>query len=328
MKHLSITSFIGIILCILTAGCGAQRTEQQPAAPVPADDFTRITESDTIRIGIKADAKPFSQRIGNGFIGFEADLAIAICGELGVSKIAYVPVTTANRFTALENKQIDILIASTTITRGREEKYDFSIPYFQDGQGLMVPINSAINSYRDLSDTTVGVLRGSTSASNIRQVAPSAQLKEVNTPETLLTMLDSGAVQAITRDTLLLQKWVLDHPEKYRLAGDRFSTEPYGIAMRENQSDLRDAINKALQNLWEDGSWHAIYDTWFGPGTNLNRRFSSVSPSFLNNPENISSKSPRFPAFKFNQQLDRWQRSCWITYVYDTNLLTNMVTPE
>ena len=56
-------------------------------------------------------------------------------------------------------------------------------------------------------------------------------------------------------------------PEAYRVAGGQFSTEPYGIAVRENQSRWRDALNDGLQRMWENGSWQLINDTWFGPNS-------------------------------------------------------------
>lgn len=245
---------------LLFGGCTSQRSSA-------GNDWQRIQDSGSIRIGIKSNARPFSQRVGNGFVGFDADLALALAHALGVEKVRFVPVTPTNRFEMLTSGNIDLLIGSTTITRGREERVDFSIPYFQDGQGLMVRADSPIDSYADLDGRTVGAIKGSTSAANIQQVAPGAEVRTVEDPSALPTMLLSKSLDAVTRDMLLLQKWVLEYPGKFRIAGGRFSTEPYGVAMQENQSDLRDAVNNALQELWEEGSWQAIYDTWFGPGT-------------------------------------------------------------
>ena len=81
-----------------------------------------------------------------------------------------------------------------------------------------------------------------------------------------LAGLRAGEVDAITSDMLILQglKLGAEEPEAYRIAGERFSTEPYGIAVRENQSEFRDALNAGIERLWKTGRWQRVYEDWFG----------------------------------------------------------------
>jgi polar amino acid transport system substrate-binding protein len=69
-------------------------------------------------------------------------------------------------------------------------------------------------------------------------------------------------------------------PERWRLAGERFTVEPYGIAVPENQSKWRDALNNALMELWENGTWQRIANAWFGPGAKYESKLDfAIVPS-------------------------------------------------
>lgn len=246
-----------LFVTLITGGCGTR-----------SDDLATLQSQGTIRIGTRADSPPFGSQVGSIRMGFDIDVATAVAQRLGLEPI-FVDVTSANRIEKLHNGDVDMLIAATTITRSREKLIDFSIPYFQDGQSLLVKVASPITNYQTLAGRRVGAVQGSTSASNLRQVAPDAVLVEFADFKTLFDALASDSIEAITSDRLMLMGLVRQRKITgvYRLAGKPFSTEPYGIAMRQNQSTLRTAVNHALLSLWEDGTWQQIRDTWFGPGT-------------------------------------------------------------
>lgn len=261
---------------LLLAACGGGRD-----AAAGGDDFARIKAAKVIRVGVKADTQPFGFNRGGQLTGFDIDIAQALARELGV-EAELVPVTSKDRLERLLEGEIDCVIASTTITRGREQQVDFTIPYFQDGQALLVKKASAVKSYLDLADRKVGAVDGSTSAANIALAAPEATLVKAANFPALLTLLDEGAVEAITSDQLILQGLAIGSGKggDYRIAGDRFSVEPYGIAVRPNQSRLRDALNDGLQNLWESGRWQLINDTWFGPASRFHTRHGFSVPLY------------------------------------------------
>lgn len=246
-----------LALGLLLAGCSPR-----------SDDLAAITARKTIRIGVKADAPPFGSRVGTIRVGFDLDIATAIAQRLGAEPV-FVDVTSADRIDRLLQGDIDLLVASMTITRSREQQVDFSIPYFQDGQSLLVADASPIAGYQHLAGRTVGAVRGTTSAANLRQVAPDARLREYADYPALSAALAAGQVEAITSDRFILMGLAKQagRAGAYRLVGEPFSTEPYGIALRQDQSQLRTAINHALLELWEDGTWRQIRDTWFGKGT-------------------------------------------------------------
>jgi polar amino acid transport system substrate-binding protein len=269
------TSVLIVVLALGLAGC----TEKSGGSLGPAsgaDDLQTIRARGVLKVGVKADAPPFGWKDEFGFYGFDVDIANALAGELGIDTVEFVTVTSADRLDKVASGEIDMAIASMTITRGREEKVDFTIPYFQDGQGIMVRSGSTIADYEDLGGKTVGGVKGATSVANIRQVQPECAVSEFGGYQEALKALRSERVDAVTSDMLILLGLRLGspNPDEFMIVGTRFSTEPYGIAVRENQSEWRDALNGAIQALWEDGRWQRIYENWFG----ANARYSTDVP--------------------------------------------------
>jgi polar amino acid transport system substrate-binding protein len=255
--------------CVLT-GCGSARSE--------GDQFARIRAEGVLRVGVKADSPPFGTMVGKNRSGFDLDIAYALGARLGVEKVEFTTVTSADRLDRLKHGEVDLVIASTTRTRSRERDVDFSMPYFEDGQALLVTAGSPIASYLDLAGKRVGVVQGSTSLGNLKQVAPGCIPITVDSFDALAQSLALGRVDAITSDRLILMGLQRRTPAlaSARLAGEPFTAEPYGIALAENQSRLRKAIDHALMGMWEDGEYQRIRDTWFGTGTSyaLPERFA------------------------------------------------------
>ena len=237
--------------------------------PDPGDVLARIKAENSVKIGVKIDTPPFGMLLKGVNTGFDIDIANALAKQLGIDKVEFVPVTSHDRIIKLRNGDVDMLIASMTITRYREQKVDFTLPYFQDGEGLLVKKDSPINSYLDLSGKTVGCVHGTTSSYYMKQVAPNCTTKLYDGYQEMMAGLASGAVDAATSDMMILIGLVKDamDPSAFRVAGSRFTTEPYGIAIVQNQSHLRNALDDALQTMWENGRWQAIADSWFGPGS-------------------------------------------------------------
>ena len=268
---------LGILLLALAACSGGAST--RAVASAPATSLDAIKARGELRVAVKADAPPFSSKLGETQVGFDADIAQALAAELGIAKVRFVPVASGERLGVLLRGEVDLAIATMTITRKREQVVDFSIPYFEDGQTFLVPAASSIKHYSELDGKKVGAQVGSTTLANLAQVAPSAIAVPCTNLEEGLAELAAGRIDALSSDSLLLLGLQLDHPElALRLLPDRCSSEPYGIAMAENQSDLRDLVNDALMAMWESGQWHTMASTWFGPGAKHATRLDFAMP--------------------------------------------------
>jgi aspartate/glutamate/glutamine transport system substrate-binding protein len=149
-----------------------------------------------------------------------------------------------------------------TITEERRQEVDFSEVYFEAGQSLLVKKGSKIKSIDDLdSSTKVLAVKGSTSAVNIREKAPDAQVLEFENYSEAFTALKAGQGDTLTTDNSILFGMVSDD-NSYEVVGGTFTDEPYGIAMKKGSDDFVKAVNDALAELKENGKYDEIYKKW------------------------------------------------------------------
>jgi len=267
----------------LSACTGGDRA----AAPAGVNDvLAAVTAAKTVRVGVLANNPPFSFQIGQQWAGFDIEIAQGVANHLGIEKIDFVPVALDQRSPSIVKGTVDMVVASMTITRYRESKssnkVDFSLPYFQDGQALLVKSASPIKSYLDLNGKKVGAVKGSTGSFYMTQINPDATVEKYADNEALLKALEAGEIDAATNDYLVLAGMVANaaDPVALRIAGDRMTAEPYGIAVAQNQSAWRNAINHALLAMWESQDWHAAADTWFGPTSKYASPVNFVMPVY------------------------------------------------
>jgi polar amino acid transport system substrate-binding protein len=242
------------------------------------DTIAKIKQRGYMIGGVKDSVRPFGyiDEGTNKIVGFDCDILRYIAKRLGVG-IQFKPVTSQTRIPTLVEGNVDILAATMTHTKTRDEQIDYSITYFYDGQmtyfydgqKLLVRKGEGIKSYKDLAGRKVSSAKGSTSEQNIMRVQPRARVVSFeNYPEAFLA-LKQGKSDAVTTDsTILLGLKASDpHPMKYEIVGDFFSDEPYGLGVPENDSKWRDFVNESIIECWNSGEYQKIYNKWFGPKT-------------------------------------------------------------
>lgn len=246
------------VLALVLVGCGSERAV--------GDRLAQVTSAGSLRIGVKADSPPFGVESRGMRRGFDIDIGASLARRLGVEPV-FVTVTSADRIPKLQAGEVDVVVASMTQTRRRDREVDFSIPYFEDGPAILVKSGGGITSYLQLGGRKLGVATGSSTAAAVAKVAPEAEVVEVPAIKDLLPALEAGQVDAVASDYLILigLARASGKGRSYTIAGGRIVSEPYGIALPQNESALRDAVNEALMAMWEDGEWSRISDMWFGP---------------------------------------------------------------
>jgi polar amino acid transport system substrate-binding protein len=214
--------------------------------------------------GVKFDAPPFGfvDRKGRN-VGFDNDLARYLADKLGV-KLKLVQVTSKTRIPLLINGHVDLLIATMTHKRKRDEAIDFSITYFLDGQKLLVKKGSGIKETADLAGKVVATVQGSTSEKNIAKAQSKARVLTFQEYPQAFLALKQGKADAVTTDSTILLGLKKGDPQ-YEIVGEFFSSEPYGMGVPENDSQWRDYINFALMDWWNSGQYKKTYAKWFGP---------------------------------------------------------------
>lgn len=167
-------------------------------------------------------------------------------------------------FYHIQSGKIDGILATMTITEEREKQVDFSDVYFNGGQSLLVPEDSEINGIEDLTaDHTVLAIKGSSSTQNMRELAPQVEVLDLENYSEGFVALQSGQGHALTTDDAILLGMIDQNPN-YRLAGQSFTEEPYGIAINKGQDALHHLLEDALDTIQGNCVYDAIYDKWFG----------------------------------------------------------------
>lgn len=240
------------------------------AIPALAGKLEDIKARGVLVAGVKDSQRPFGyvDEKSNQIVGFEIDIMQALAERLGV-KLELKPVTSSTRIPMLTQGAVDIVAATMTHKKEREDQVDFSITYFMTGQKLLVKKDGGIKSVADLAGKKVGSVKGSTSEQNVKKAQPDTTVISFETyPEAFLA-LKQGKVQAMTTDESILVgvKNSDDKPEAWDIVGEYISPEPYGLGVAENDSKFRDFVNLALMDMWTKGEYQKIYEKWFGKDT-------------------------------------------------------------
>ncbi|MBB5789787.1 glutamate ABC transporter substrate-binding protein [Jiangella mangrovi] len=230
--------------------------------------MAELAEAGSITVGTKFDQPLFGLVGPDGTpVGFDVEIAKIIAGELGISEdnIEWVETVSANREPFIEDGQVDIVVATYTINDERKQLVDFAGPYFIAGQTIMVlEDNSDINGPDDLAGRRVCSVEGSTPAENIRTNYPEAELFPTGAYSDCLEPLRNGQVDAVTTDNVILSGFVDQNPGEFKLVGDPFTEEPYGIGLTHGDTEFRNWINDVLEESFEDGRWAEAWEETAG----------------------------------------------------------------
>jgi glutamate/aspartate transport system substrate-binding protein len=261
------------------------------AAPAFAQSGTldKISQSGTLTIGTRTGSPPFAYvNKDNQWVGFSIDLveqAIvpALSKKLGKDiKVEKKESTPPTRIPLLSSNAVDLIAGTMTDTRARRDSVDFSITFFVTGAQFLVKKGSPIKGIQTIAGKRIAAQQGSTNARIIRERVPNAQLREFPDQPAAFQALVQGQVDAYTNDGIQLAglKAKAPKPDDWVVVGDFYSYEPYGMAMRKNDSDFRAVVNNGLMEAIESGKYFELYEKWFGPKgevpyplTPENRRF-------------------------------------------------------
>lgn len=233
--------------------------------PAAADVLDDIAERGVIRLGVRADAAPFSY---TGKDGMPTGLAVLLCQrvteqlrqKLGLStlEIEYVTIDPLTRFVALENGDTDLNCGPTTATLERRSQVDFSIPYFMDGIGAALR-RDGVQAVEALKGQPIGALAGTTSVPLAQSVGAPAgsDVIEFANYQLGLQALGEGRIDVFFGDQGLLLHQVSKMKEADRLIpirviDDQFSFEPYALAMRAGEQRMRIEVDRALSRIYRN----------------------------------------------------------------------------
>ena len=235
-------------LAIVATACGGNEERSVSSS----------AESGNLIVGIKYDQPGLGLRNPDGtFTGFDVEVAKYVAEQLGVSEdnIEFREAPSAQRETLIENGEVDYVVATYSITDARKERVSFAGPYFVAGQSLLVSNdNTDITGPDSLEGKRLCSVTGSTPAQNIADEYPNVQLQPFDTYSACVESLRNGAIDAVTTDDIILAGYAAQYPGELKVVGEPFTTENYGIGLALEDTEGRNQINDAIEEMVASGA--------------------------------------------------------------------------
>ncbi len=256
----------------------------------------KVKETGTITIGHRESSIPFSYLDDKQQpVGYSMELCAKVVDAVKADlkmpnlKVAYQPVTSANRIPLLQNGTIDLECGSTTNSVERQKQVAFGPTYFVINVSAAVKKDSGIKTFADLNGKTVASTSGTTSIPLLRgyEKAKGIDFKELQAKDHAESMqlVATDRAQAFIMDDVLLAGQIANqqNPAAYMILTESLRTEPYGMMLRRDDPQFKALVDKAVGAVYASGEIEKIYAKWF----------TSAIP-----PRNINMNFPQTPAIK------------------------------
>ncbi|MGH9225908.1 MAG: glutamate ABC transporter substrate-binding protein [Acidimicrobiales bacterium] len=275
-----------LTLSLVAAACGDDSEESDDTTPTPTTTATTrpqfaagttmatLQANGKVVVGTKFDQPGLGQKnpVSGKVEGFDVEVAKLIAlglfgGSLNdiESKIEFKESTTPNREAFIQNGTVDIVVATYTINDARKQQIDFGGPYYIAGQDIMVKTNdNTIRGVNDLNGKKTCSVRNSTPAANVQRLAPQADLTLFDQYSDCVQALRDGRVQSVTTDNSILLGFVAGAPTEFKIVGNKFTDEPYGIGLKKADTAFRTFINDRLEQMYANGQWAKAFGDTLG----------------------------------------------------------------
>lgn len=278
MKKRLLSAVMASAMVLSLAACGGAKTETT-AAETTAEKKEETTTAGTtaaetaeaaggtLIVGFDQDFPPMGFVGDNGeYTGFDLDLAKEAASRLGLEYKAQ-PIAWDSKDMELESGNIDCIWNGFTIT-GREDDYTWTTPYMANKQVFVVANDSDIKSQADLAGKVVEVQADSSAEAALKENQDLANTfgQLLTTPDynTAFMDLEQGAVDAVAMDVIVAGYQIKQRNADFKILDDSLSEEEYGIGFKKGNTELRDKVQGALEEMAADGTLAKISDEWFG----------------------------------------------------------------
>ena len=250
-----------LALALVAAGCGdEEETGGDTTAATGGQELDTI-EPGVLTVGTDTPFPPFEIGQPPDITGYDIEVMDAIAEKLGL-EASYTDTSFDTIFRDTAQGQFDIAAAASTITPARENTVDFSDPYYEAQQALVVPEDSDIASVDDLAGAIVGAQDATTGEEYANNETDAAEVRGFPEGPDAIAALTTGQVEAVIID----QPVALDAVEKQggvTIVEEIPTNELYGFALAPDADELREAVNEALTELKDDGTINELYDKYF-----------------------------------------------------------------
>jgi glutamate transport system substrate-binding protein len=274
----SLAMLTGATVMLSLAACGDAGSDDEgggtdvEVAENAADEFddgTRmkeLAESGEITIGVKYDQPGIGFKGATDDMpkGFDPEIGKILAADLGIApeEITWKETISDNREPFLESGEVDLVIASYSITDERRQVVGQAGPYYVTGQQLLVRSDSDIASLADVEGTEVCSVTGSTSLENIE--AEGARPRGFDTYSECVDQVLSGTVDAMTTDGAILLGYAAENPDELKVVVEPFSEERYGVGYSKDSPEMCEWISSTIEESYENGKWEEAFQATLG----------------------------------------------------------------
>ena len=258
----------GAVLAALVLAATAACSGGGPGSTPPP---VTSTAAEGLTIGISFDEPGIGLKTDSGYTGFDVQTATYIAAKLGVpaDRITWKEANPEDRETLLSSGDVDMVVATYSITDERKQLVDFAGPYFVAHQDLLIRRNDEeLTGPETLNNRKLCSVTGTTSAQWVTEhYQGNIELVEYSKFSECVDALVAGQVDAVTTDDVILAGFAADPQYRglLKVVGKGFTDEIYGVGLRKGSGELMTQVNDALKDYIADGSWRAALDSTVGP---------------------------------------------------------------
>lgn len=255
-------------LALVAAVTAVVLTASACGSSEPRDVLADAAEGQ-LTIGTKYDQPGLALREPDKTMtGFDVEVAKYIANYLGVpeSGITWREAPSAQRENLIKNGEVDFVVGTYSITDNRKKVIDFAGPYYVAGQSLLVRTDDdSITGAESLQGgKKLCSVSGSTPAQKIAKSYPGVQLQQFDSYSSCVEALHRGKVDALTTDDIILAGYAAQYPGEFKLAGQPFTTELYGVGLPKGETEARMKINDAIEDMIATGAWQRALEETMG----------------------------------------------------------------
>lgn len=269
------------MLAAVAAGCGStaaptDNTSSEAASETVSEtaseaEVTETTDGKTFTVGFDAEFPPYGYQDDNGeYVGFDLDLAAEVCKRNGW-ELVKKPIDWDSKDLELGSGTIDCIWNGFTIN-GREDDYTWTEAYVDNSQVFVVAADSGISKPADLAGKTVVVQADSSALAaltdeedndeNLALKDSFAELVEVADYNTAFMNLEAGAADAVAMDVGVAKYQLESRGDAFVILDDVLAAEEYGVGFKKGNTELRDTVQKTMDEMAEDGTFLKIAKEW------------------------------------------------------------------
>ena len=255
------TLMVALALVIGSVGLAACGDDEEDSGSGGGGADLGTIEEGKLLVGTDTPFPPFEIGQPPEISGYDIEVMDAIGKELGVD-VTYQDTGFDTIFRDVQQGLFDTAAAASTITPERQQQVNFTDPYYEASQALLVPADSDIASIEDLGGAIVGAQDGTTGETFANEETDAGEVRGFPEGPDAVAALQTGQVDAVIID-LPVAADALEQQEGFELVEEIPTNELYGFAVAKDKTELLDAMNQALETIKQDGTLAELYQKYF-----------------------------------------------------------------